>query len=120
VWSVAEGWFRRLAIGCRELPPLLYNRRLKLPGGRVIVPDALALEAGLVHETNGRGPHEREDLFESMQERHDAMTTAGLTVLHNSPRRLRARGQTVIGEFCVCYLANAGRGLPPGVVLLDN
>jgi hypothetical protein len=118
VWSVAEGWFRRLAIARQELPPLLYNRRLRLPDGRVIVPDALAEDAGLVHETNGRGPHEREDLFESMQERHDTMTTAGLTVLHNSPRRIRTRGQAVIGEFCACYVARAGRGLPPGVVLL--
>jgi hypothetical protein len=120
VWSVAEGWFRRLAIGCSRLPPLLYNRRLRLPDGRVIVPDALAVDAGLVHETNGRGPHEREDLFESMQERHDLMTAAGVTVLHNSPRRIRTRGQSVIGEFCTCYLALAGRGLPPGVVLLDD
>jgi len=120
VWSVAEGWFRRLAIGRPELPPLLYNRRLQLPDGRVLVPDALAVDAGLVHETNGRGAHEREDLFESMQQRHDALTTAGLILLHNSPRRLRNRGQTVIGEFCTCYLANAGRGLPPGVVLLDR
>ena len=120
VWSVAEGWFRRLAIACADLPSLLYNRRLRLPNGRIIVPDALAVDAGLVHETNGRGPHEREDLFESMQERHDAMTTAGLTVLHNSPRRIRNRGQTVISEFASCYLSRAGVGLPPGVLLLDD
>lgn len=120
VWSVAEGWFRRLAIACRDLPPLLYNRRLMLPTGRIIVPDALAPDAPLIHETNGRRPHEREDLFESMQERHDVMTTAGLTALHNSPRRIRNRGHTVIGEFATCYRALAGRGLPPGVVLLAD
>ena len=120
VWSVAEGWFRRLAIACRELPPLLYNRRLLLPSGRIIVPDALAPDAPLIHETNGRRPHEREDLFESMQERHDAATTAGLTALHNSPRRIRNRGQTVIAEFVTCYRSLAGRGLPPGVVLLAD
>ena len=55
-----------------------------------------------------------------MQERHDAMTTAGLTVLHNSPRRIRARGETVLREFEACYRANAGRGLPPGVLLLPE
>ena len=120
VWSVAEGWFRRLAVANTELPPLLYNRRLRLPTGRIIVPDALALDAAVVHETNGRKPHEREDLFESMQERHDVMTAAGLTVLHNSPRRIRNRGQTVIAEFETCCRQHAGRGLPPGVVLVDD
>jgi hypothetical protein len=100
------------------LPPLLYNRRLKLPGGRIISPDALALDAGLVHETNGRAAHRRDDLFDDMQERHDAMTVAGLTVLHNTPRRIALRGREVITQFERCYVRDAGRGLPPGVVLL--
>jgi hypothetical protein len=120
VRSVPERGFRRLAVTSLVLPPLLYNRRLRLPTGRIVVPDALALEAGLVHETNGRGPHAREDLFESMQERHDAMTAAGLVVLHNSPRRIRISGPLVIAEFEECYRINVGRGLPPGVELLPD
>ena len=120
VLSAPEGRFRHLAANHPLLPPLHYNRRLQLPTGRIVVPDALALSAGLVHETNGRGPHEREDLFESMQERHDAMTTAGLVVLHNAPRRIRTNGVRVIGEFVECFLRYDGRGLPPGVTLLDD
>jgi hypothetical protein len=120
VRSAPEGGFRHLAIACPILPPLLYNPRLRLPTGRIVVPDALAVTAGLVHETNGRGPHAREDLFESMQERHDGMTAAGLIVLHNSPRRIRTNGRAVIDEFLQCFVANEGRGLPPGVVLLDD
>jgi hypothetical protein len=120
VRSAPEGAFRRLALRSRVLPPLLYNRRLRLPTGRIVVPDALALDAGLVHETNGRGPHEREDLFESMQVRHDAMTEADVIVLHNSPRRIRRDGPAVIAQFERCYLANTGRGLPEGVELLPE
>jgi len=120
VRSAPEGTFRRLADGSLVLGEVLYNRRLQLPNGRIVVPDALAPEARLVHETNGRGPHQREDLFESMQERHDVMTTAGLILLHNSPRRLRRNGALAIAEFERCYLDNKGRGLPPGVTLLED
>jgi len=83
-----------------------------------VSPDALALDAGLVHETNGRRAHARQDLFEDMQERHDAMTAAGLTVLHNSPRRLATQPRIAIAEFVECHRRLAGRGLPPGVELV--
>ena len=53
-----------------------------------------------------------------MQERHDVMTTAGLTVLHNSPRRIDRDGGTVLKELETCYLRDRGKGLPPGVVIL--
>src|SRR4051794_5013825 len=118
--SAPEGDFRLLAVASAVLPPLLYNPLLQLPSGRLISPDALALESGVVHETNGRRHHAREDFFESMQERHDAMTAAGLIVLHNSPRRLALQPRLVIAEFEACHLRNAGRGLPPGVQLLRS
>jgi len=118
VRSVPEGTFRMLAEASSSLPPLLYNPLLRLPCGRRISPDALAVDAGLVHETNGAGPHRRDDLFEDMQERHDVMTVAGLTVLHNSPRRLWSRGRVVIEEFERCHARLRGRGLPPDVLLL--
>lgn len=118
--SAPEADFRMLAEASTILPPLLYNPLLQLPTGRVISPDALALDAGLVHETNGRRPHARVDLFEDMQERHDAMTEFGLIVLHNPPRRLAIRGREVIAQFERVYVGNAGRGLPAGVVLLSS
>jgi hypothetical protein len=116
--SVPEASFRQLAEASLSLPPLLYNPVLRLPGGRLISPDALALDAGLVHETNGRGSHARADLFEDMQQRHDAMTAAGLVVLHNSPARIDRNGRQVLAEFERCYQRLAGHGLPPGVELL--
>ena len=119
VRSAPEGDIKRLAQSSKILPEPLYNPLLRLPCGRKISPDLLIEEAALVHETNGRGPHfDDEDAFESMQERHDVMTVAGLTVLHNSPRRVDRDGAIVLGELETCYIRDAGKGLPPGVVIL--
>jgi hypothetical protein len=118
--SAPEGDFRKLAISSLVLPELLYNCTLRLQGGRFISPDALDVEAGLVHETNGRRAHRRADLFEDMQERHDVMTAAGLIVLHNSPARVRRRGREVLAEFERCHERYAGRGLPEGIVIVND
>lgn len=118
--SAPEADFRNLAEASRILPPLLYNRRLLLPNGRIISPDALAPDAPLVHETNGRKAHARDDLFEDMQLRHELMTTAGLIAFHTSPRRLALHGAEVIRAFERRYLKEAGRGLPPGVILMPE
>ena len=81
--------------------------------------DLLIKEAALVHETNGRKPHyEDEDDFDSMQARHDAMTVAGLTVLHNSPRLIAREGPRVLADLEHCYLRDDGKGLPPGVRII--
>ena len=119
VRSAPEGDVRHWVSASQILPAPLYNCLLRLPDGRKISPDLLLEEAALVHETNGRRPHfEDEDEFDSMQERHDAMTTAGLTVLHNSPRLIRSDGPRIIRQLETCYLRDAGKGLPPGVVIL--
>ena len=97
------------------LPTPICNALLRLPDGQHISPDALFLDAGVVHETNGRVAHHRDDLFDDMQARHDAMTSAGLTVLHNPPRRLATHARLIIAQVERCYLRNKGRGLPPGV-----
>jgi hypothetical protein len=120
VRSAPEGDFRKLAQLSSVLPPLLYNCRVRLPSGLIVSPDALAVDAALVHETNGRGAHDRADLFDDMQRRHDLMTEAGLTVMHNSPRRLWLAGREVISQFERVYLRLRGRGLPPGVDFLPT
>lgn len=116
--SVPEVGFADLARASSVLPPLLYNALLRLPDGRQISPDALAEDAALVHETNGKQSHAREDLFEDMQERHEVMTIAGLTVMHSTPRQLWTKGRRIVAGFETVYLRRRGRGLPPGVVLL--
>ncbi len=117
--SIAEADMRSLLRSSPYLPPARFNQRLRLPCGRVVVPDALIEDSALVHEVNGRAWHAREDRFESMQERHDVMTAAGLVVLHNSPRRIRSLPARVIGEVERTHARYAGRGLPSGVVLLE-
>lgn len=118
--SAPEADFRSLARSRPGLPELLYNALLRLPDGRKVSPDALAPDAPLIHETNGPSAHRRHDLFDDMQERHDSLTAAGFTVLHNTPRRIRERGRDVIGEFERCYQRLARTGWPEGVVLLEH
>lgn len=116
--SVSENDARVIFEASDVLPRPVYNCLLRLPGGRLISPDALIVDAGLVHETNGGRAHARADLFEDMQERHDVMTAAGLTVLHNTPRRLWRAGPEVLAELERCYLRLAGKGLPSGVQIV--
>jgi hypothetical protein len=118
--SAPECEFLDLCRARPDLPMPLANSLLQLPDGRKVSPDALFLDAGLVHETNGRGPHADEDPFDDMQARSDAMTTAGLVVLHNSPRQLRREAGRIMAEVITCHRRDAGRGLPPGVTLIRS
>jgi hypothetical protein len=120
VRSTAEADFATLAERAPGLPQLMYNPLLRLPDGSRIRPDAVAPDVPLIHETNGAIAHRRQDLFEDMQRRHDALTAAGFTVLHNAPTRIRNQAPAVITEFTQCYLRLRGSSWPTGVVLLDD
>lgn len=109
-----------MCAACSGLPAPLINALMQLPGGMKVSPDSLFLDAAVIHETNGRGPHAEEDAFESMQVRHDALTAAGFTVLHNTPRSITREPERVMRELLTCVTRNAGRGLPQGVILLRN
>jgi hypothetical protein len=117
--SVAEADFRNLIAKSRVLPAVEFNVWLRLRDGRRVCVDALIRSSAVVHEVNGRLAHAREDLFEDMQERHDAVTTSGLTVLHNSPRRIRKAGAEVLDQFERCHVMYDGRGMPEGVEILS-
>lgn len=122
VRSAPEGDFRDLVLKSRSLPEPLWNCLIQLPNGRLVSPDALWTDAGLVHEVNGKEWHSEdlagEDAFEDMQRRSDAMVTAGLTVLSNTPRRISREGKQIGEEILACYRRQAGCGLPPGVQIL--
>ena len=124
VRSLPERDFMDLADRSKVLPSLLYNCLIQLPDGQRLRPDALAADAALIHETNGRRFHAPEeeggddDLFEQTQWRADVLTAAGFTVLGNAPKRIRSQGPQVIGMFEECYLRDRGRGLPDGVTIL--
>jgi hypothetical protein len=116
--SVAEVDFLQLVALSTVLPMPLCNVLLRLPCGRLISPDALFIESAMIHETNGRRAHARADLFEDMQERHDALTAAGFTVLHNSPSRIHRQPREVMAELERCHVRHNGSGLPPGVTIV--
>jgi hypothetical protein len=116
--SAPEADFRRLVLASTVLPAVDYNVWLRLPDGRKLCVDALIESSAVIHETNGRTAHQREDLFQDMQERHDALTAFGFTVLHNAPSRIRRRGREVIVQVERCHALYDGRGLPAGVELL--
>jgi very-short-patch-repair endonuclease len=116
--SMAEADFRKIATKSRVLPALEFNVWLRLRCGRVVCVDALIRSSAVVHEVNGRVAHAREDLFEDMQERHDAITTSGFTVLHNSPRRVLRSGEEVVAQVEKCHVMYDGRGMPTGVEII--
>jgi hypothetical protein len=116
--SAPEADFRRLVLASAVLPPVDYNVWLRLSDGRRLCVDALITSSAVIHETNGRIAHEREDLFEDMQERGDALTVEGFAVLNNSPNRIRLRGREVIVQVERCHQMRNGRGLPAEVEIL--
>jgi hypothetical protein len=116
--STPESDFLKLCKRSSVLPAPMVNALIELPDGRCVSPDALFEDAALVHETNGRSAHAAQDQFEGMQERHGAMTTAGLTVLHSSPYQLRKDPQRILDQLEACYLRDRGKGLPPGITVL--
>jgi hypothetical protein len=124
VRSAPEDDFRQLVGRSRVLPTPLWNPLLQLPDGSILSPDALFVDAALVHETNGRQYHAPEeageDVFEDMQRRHDRLVAAGFTVLHNSPRRLQREGDEVLGEVEACHARAVGHGLPLGVSIVRS
>jgi hypothetical protein len=118
VRSAPEADFRTLAEASAVLPPAEYNAWLRLPTGRIVCVDALWRSSAVIHETNGRSAHAREDLFDDMQERHDELTAVGFIVLHNAPRRIWDQPRKVIDQVERCHLMHDGQGLPKGVDVL--
>jgi hypothetical protein len=116
--SAPEADFLALCGSYAELPRPLVNPLLRLQSGLRVSPDSLFLDSAVIHETNGRGAHAEEDEFESMQVRHDALTAAGFTVLHNSPRSLLRESDRAMREVLACVSRHAGRGVPEGVTVL--
>ncbi len=118
--SAPEADFLGLCQRSTVLPRPLLNPLIELPSGQRVSPDALFPDAGLVHETNGREHHAADDRFDDMQARHGAMTAAGLTVLHSSPRQIRSQARRVLAELETTYRQYAGRGMPEGVRILSG
>jgi hypothetical protein len=81
--------------------------------------DALWADAGLVNEVNGRRYHAFADRFERTEARRARLVAVGLVVMSCTPTQLRRSGSDVLERLERAYLANQGRGLPPGVSIID-
>ena len=118
--SPGEHDARELILGSRVLPEPRWNQWIDLgDGGGLVCLDALWDDAGYGHEVNGRKYHAWGTQFDEMQTRHDRLTAAGLVIMHNGLTRIRRAGPEVLQQAERGYLRYRGRGLPPGVRLVD-
>jgi hypothetical protein len=117
--SVYEADFLDLVAASPILPQPVCKALLRLRCGRINSRDAWFVDAAVIHEANGRKAHEREDLFDDMKERRDALTDSEFAAFHSSPRRLDTRPRVVIAQLERSVLRRQGFGLPPGVEILS-
>jgi hypothetical protein len=115
--SVARALFARSTV----LPPVLWNRWLRLPdGGPLVCADGLLVDAGMVVEVNSKRYHAWALAFEDTEARQLRLTAAGLVVAPITPRRVMVDGAGVLRDVEQTYLLHAGRGLPAGVELVED
>lgn len=118
--SPAESDLRDLAATSLVLPEPRWNQWLDLgDGGCPICADALWEGAGMLHEVNGRDYHAWGEAYESTSARTERVTTAGLVYTQSTPLRLLREPAVVLANLERTYQRNEGRGMPPGVTLID-
>lgn len=118
--SPAEKTNRDLILTSDVLPEPLWNQWLALPdGGPEVCADALWEDAAMVQEVLGRRWHAWGEQFETTEARRLRMVAAGLVVPGVTPTQLRRTPAVVLAGLEATYAANAGRGMPPGVRLID-
>jgi len=118
--SPAEKDHRDLVLTSRVLPEPLWNQWLDLgDGGYPICADALWEDAGMVNEVLGRRYHAWAQQFESTEARRARQVAAGLIVQGCTATQTRHDGKGVLHRLERTYVRNAGRGMPPGVRLID-
>lgn len=116
--SAPEAAFRRLVRTRRTLPEPLWNPLLVLPDGSRLSPDAYWPEAALAHEVDSREHHLYGTAWEDTMQRHAALTAAGVTALHSSPRRIAVDGHRLLDELESAYRIGLRRGPAAGVQIL--
>jgi hypothetical protein len=102
------------------LPEPLWNQWLDLgDGGCPICVDALWEDAGMVNEVLGKKHHAWAEQFESTEARRARIVAAGIVAQGCTAIQLRRSKALVLDKLERTYLLNAGRGMPPGVRLID-
>jgi hypothetical protein len=118
--SAGESLFRNLVLTSHVLPEPLWNQWLDLgDGGWPICADGLWKEAATLHEVNGRAYHAWGEQYEKTSARTERVVTADLVYTQSTPLRLSREGAVILANLERTYLRNVGRGMPPGVTLID-
>jgi hypothetical protein len=118
--SSAEVLFRDLVVTSKILPMPIFNQWLDLgDGGQPVCADGLWKEAATLHEVNGRVYHAWGLQYESTSARMERVLAANVMPTQSTPLRLVREPEIVLRNVERTYLNNAGRGMPPGVTLID-
>jgi len=118
--SAGESLFRELVLKSRVLPEPLWNQWLDLgDGGWPICADGLWKEAATLHEVNGRAYHAWGEQYEKTSARTERVVAADLVYTQSTPLRLSREGSVILANLERTYMRNLGRGMPPGVTLID-
>ena len=118
--SPAEKTNCDLILTSRLLPEPRWNQWLDLgDGGSVLCVDALWDDAGMAEEVLGKKWHAWGQRFESTEARRARIVAAGIALQGATPTQLRREGPAVLDRLERTYLQHVGRGMPPGVQLLD-
>ena len=101
--STAEGDLRDL-IRTARLPTPLFNASLYIGDTFIVRPDAWWPDAAVAVEVDSKEFHLLPEDWEQTMRRHRRMTAAGLSVLHLSPRQLRAEPRQVLSDIAAALL----------------
>jgi hypothetical protein len=118
--STAEADLRKLWLTSTVLPEPRWNQWLDLgDGGPLVCVDALLDTAGMAQEVIGRKYHAWGTQYEDTAARKERLQACGLVVTDATPMRIRRAGPALLANVERIYLQYAGRGMPPGVRLVD-
>ena len=76
--------------------------------------------SSLTAEVNGKAYHGWGEQYESTSARTERVTAADVVYTQSTPLRLLRQGPMVLANLERTYLRYAGRGMPPGVRLIDR
>ena len=118
--SPAEKDAHDLIVSSLVLPEPRWNQWLDLgDGGCPICADALWEDAGMINEVLGKRHHAWGEQFEDTEARRARIIAAGVVAQGCTAIQLRRQKAAVLDKLERTYLLNAGRGMPPGVQLID-
>ena len=118
--SPAEKTNHDLIVTSRILPVPRWNQWLDLGDGlSEVCADALWDDAGMVEEVLGKRWHSWGQQFENTEVRRARLVAVGLVPQGVTPLQLRRGRAEVLERPERTYVLNKGRGMPPGVRLID-